>query len=325
MHCDSIDAPLNARGDTCGAGLVMDANYFADLLCEQPGITCAHHLSGLAATLLASDPSYFAGGGSARPSVAGAKVPPSSTAGKGCNSFVAGTRVLMADAIAKNIEDVKVGDIVANSRPESRDLGRDVVTAIHITEHDTDYNTLTIETRDGPRYLVTTSHHPFYSITSRAWVDAEDLKPGDLLQAPFGHVEVRNNELEHTSARTYNLSIALVHTFYVLAGDTPILVHNRPPDRCSFTTPSGAPTINSKTVFTSKDGSFRVDIENQNPGHPGAGIHVQFMGRGADQNKYYYNPSDNTWETEGGDRLSSRIARQIPASAIQKAYKYFGW
>ncbi|MEU0529100.1 hypothetical protein [Amycolatopsis tolypomycina] len=34
--------------------------------------------------------------------------------------------------------------------------------------------------------------------------------------------------LRHYAAakRTYNLTVAIVHTYYVLAGDTPVLVHN---------------------------------------------------------------------------------------------------
>ena len=110
----------------------------------------------------------------------------------------------------------------------------------------------------------------------------------------------------------------------MVAGDTPVLVHNTPPGTCSITSAPSAPVINSKTVYTVRDGSFRVDIENQNPGEPGAGIHLQFMGRGADPAKYYYDPVGGDWVTEDGSALSSKIARQVPQSVINKAFKYFG-
>ncbi|WP_329138324.1 hypothetical protein OG552_30370 [Streptomyces sp. NBC_01476] len=82
--------------------------------------------------------------------------------------------------------------------------------------------------------------------------------------------------------------------------------------------------INSKTVYTANDRSFRVDIENQNRGKPGAGIHLQFMGRGADPAKYYFDPASGKWQTESGDFLPSRVAKKVPQSAIDKAYKFFG-
>ncbi len=47
-------------------------------------------------------------------------------------------------------------------------------------------------------------------------------------------------------------------------------------------------------------------------------------GRGADPNKYYFRPADSMWVTEDGGILSQRIARQVPQSAIEKAYQYLG-
>jgi hypothetical protein len=79
----------------------------------------------------------------------------------------------------------------------------------------------------------------------------------------------------------------------------------------------------SQTVFN--NGTLRVDVENPVPGRPGASnIHVQFMGRGADPIKYYYNASDGTWVSESGTVLPSRVASQIPQSAINRAFQYLG-
>lgn len=81
--------------------------------------------------------------------------------------------------------------------------------------------------------------------------------------------------------------------------------------------------INSKTVHLDKNGRFRIDVENQNPGRPGANIHLQPMGRGA-SGKYYYHQNTGQWITETGEVLAPRIAKQVPQSAISRAYQYLG-
>lgn len=143
------------------------------------------------------------------------------------NSFTGETLVLMADGSAKRIDEVKVGDKVANSDPESDNTEQHEVTAVHITDADKDYVDLTILTADGVETINTTTHHPFYSATASDWVDAADLKPGDQLNTPGnGRVTVGWVRQYQGKVRTYNLSVANVHTFYVLAGHTPVLVHN---------------------------------------------------------------------------------------------------
>ncbi|MEU4246905.1 hypothetical protein AB0F15_05785 [Amycolatopsis sp. NPDC026612] len=47
--------------------------------------------------------------------------------------------------------------------------------------------------------------------------------PGD------GRATVTANNRYATALRTYNLTVEGVHTYYVLAGDTPVLVHNTVP------------------------------------------------------------------------------------------------
>ncbi|RAY13441.1 hypothetical protein DPM19_20485 [Actinomadura craniellae] len=107
------------------------------------------------------------------------------------------------------------------------------------------------------------------------------------------------------------------------AGDHVVLVRRAPPDACRLTSTPTSPAFTSKTVYN--NGKLRIDVENPVPGKDGAAqIHVQFMGRGADPTKYYYNPSDGTWVSETGTVLSGRIARQIPQSAITKALNLLG-
>jgi hypothetical protein len=75
-------------------------------------------------------------------------------------------------------------------------------------------------------HLTTTFHHPFYDATRSAFVEAKDLHAGDLLQTPTGTAEVTARHLFHANTTTYDLTIGDLHTYYVRAGDTPVLVHN---------------------------------------------------------------------------------------------------
>jgi len=74
--------------------------------------------------------------------------------------------------------------------------------------------------------LTTTYHHPFYDVTQGAFVQAQYLKPGDRLQTPTGTTQITDIHLYHANTTTYDLTIGELHTFYVVAGTTPVLVHN---------------------------------------------------------------------------------------------------
>ncbi|MET8298811.1 LamG-like jellyroll fold domain-containing protein [Streptomyces sp. NPDC005180] len=74
--------------------------------------------------------------------------------------------------------------------------------------------------------LTTTYHHPFYDQTQASFVDAQDLHPGDVLQTPSGTVRIASVRLYRANAATYDLTVDGLHTYYVEAGDTPVLVHN---------------------------------------------------------------------------------------------------
>ncbi|MGW5196736.1 LamG-like jellyroll fold domain-containing protein [Streptomyces spiralis] len=75
-------------------------------------------------------------------------------------------------------------------------------------------------------HLTTTFHHPFYDETQSAFVEAKDLKPGDVLQTPSGTAEVTGVRLYHANTTTYDLTIGSLHTYYVEAGTNAVLVHN---------------------------------------------------------------------------------------------------
>uniref|UniRef100_UPI0005188AE9 polymorphic toxin-type HINT domain-containing protein n=1 Tax=Streptomyces monomycini TaxID=371720 RepID=UPI0005188AE9 len=144
--------------------------------------------------------------------------------------FPAGTKVLMNDGASKNIESVKVGDEVTATDPVGGKSGKRTVTALIITEHDKRFNELTIATRRGSERLTATYEHPFWSPSQKSWVKAAGLHRGMTLRTADGtDVTVRGNRPFTENARTYNLTVGELHTYYVLAGRTPVLVHNAEP------------------------------------------------------------------------------------------------
>ena len=136
----------------------------------------------------------------------------------------------MGDGNSKPISEVKAGDKIANAVPGDRKGEANKVEKVIVTKTDHDFVDLTIATHDAHGRvgkLTTTDHHPFYDITQAAFVDAAHLRPGDHLQEPDGRTaEVLNVRRYTATAVTYDLTIKGLHTYYVLAGTTPVLVHN---------------------------------------------------------------------------------------------------
>ncbi|CAM5596172.1 hypothetical protein SALBM217S_05235 [Streptomyces griseoloalbus] len=148
--------------------------------------------------------------------------------GIGCSRcFLAGTDVLLADGTTKDIEDVEVGDEVLATDPETGKTGPRQVTRLIITEDDKHFNELSIATADGIEKLTATHEHPFWSPSERDWIEASKLTAGMTLRTDTGDtVVVTGNRGFTMRARTYNLTVDDLHTYYVLAGETPVLVHN---------------------------------------------------------------------------------------------------
>ncbi|WP_228044527.1 polymorphic toxin-type HINT domain-containing protein [Streptomyces ferrugineus] len=162
--------------------------------------------------------------------------------GSSCKCFLAGTDVLMADGTTKDIEDVEVGDEVLATDPETGESGPRRVTRLITTEDDKHFNELSIATADGIEKLTATHEHPFWSPSEREWVEAGDLGPGMTLLTDEGDtVIVTANRPFTRHARTYNLTVDDLHTYYVLAGETPVLVHNS--NGCPTGKAPEAPTI----------------------------------------------------------------------------------
>ncbi|WP_254712250.1 polymorphic toxin-type HINT domain-containing protein [Streptomyces sp. TRM64462] len=149
-------------------------------------------------------------------------------AGDGCHSFLPGTLVLLADGTTKPIEEVELGDRITVTDPETGDtVVREVVGTI-VTEDDKHFVDLTIEDAAGkPQALISTTTHPFWVESENRWVEAGQLQPGMMLRTADDRlVSVNDVRRFDERQRTHDLTIADIHTYYVLAGDTPVLVHN---------------------------------------------------------------------------------------------------
>ncbi|KUL38705.1 hypothetical protein ADL22_17530 [Streptomyces sp. NRRL F-4489] len=146
------------------------------------------------------------------------------------DSFVAGTPVLTAGGGsegAEAIEKLRPGDEIRNAAPGSGTLQRHGVGAVIVTDTDRDFVRLTVAGPHGSGTIRSTAHHLFYDAAAGSWKQAAALRPGDRLQTTGqGTATVREVRPYRAAARTYNLSVDGVHTYYVLAGDTPVLVHN---------------------------------------------------------------------------------------------------
>ncbi|QYN18942.1 hypothetical protein K1T34_40650 [Amycolatopsis sp. DSM 110486] len=133
----------------------------------------------------------------------------------------------MADGSSKAIDQVHVGDKVTNSEPDGHDAEQHVVTAVHVTTTDKSFDDLTFSTPDGSATITTTAQHLFWDVTLHTWREADNLRVGDEVDSPDnGHITVVATRLYTAAIITYNLTIDDLHTYYVLAGGTPVLVHN---------------------------------------------------------------------------------------------------
>ncbi|MFF4396524.1 polymorphic toxin-type HINT domain-containing protein [Streptomyces sp. NPDC001480] len=143
-------------------------------------------------------------------------------------SFSPDTQVLLEDGKTKKIGKIKPGDKVEAADPETgKHRGARRVTA-RFVNHDDDLIDLKIRKKDGKNgTLHTTSLHPVWDDTEHAWISAGELTPGHTLStATDGHVVLAEVKVIAGAADMYNLTVSELHTYYVLAGRTPVLVHN---------------------------------------------------------------------------------------------------
>lgn len=143
------------------------------------------------------------------------------------HSFVPDTEIALANGERKRIEDVKTGDKVIATDPETGKTTTRPVVATIVTKDDKHFTDLTIKTPSGDSSIIATDTHPFWSVDKKKWINADDLRPGTQLRTPQG-TTAKITAVRHfrKQQQTHDLTIAGTHTYYVLAGSTPILVHN---------------------------------------------------------------------------------------------------
>src|SRR4029453_11100470 len=131
------------------------------------------------------------------------------------HSFVAGTQVLLLDGTSKPIEKVQPGDTVLADPVSGERVTRQVTHTIP-TDDDKQFVDVTVrgEGKGRDHTITTTEHHPFWSVT-RGWVDAGDLRPGELLRTAAGtYVQVGAVRRYEAHEPTYDLSVDATHTYF---------------------------------------------------------------------------------------------------------------
>lgn len=146
----------------------------------------------------------------------------------GACSFSADTPVMMDDGTSKPIGDIQTGDKVQAADPQTGDhQGAKTVTATYVKQ-DNDLVDVTVGNSDGrTATLHTTDNHPFWDLTDHSWVLAGNLVVGHALETESGSsVHITAVRTVSGTADRISLTVDQLHTYYVLAGTTPVLVHN---------------------------------------------------------------------------------------------------
>ena len=133
----------------------------------------------------------------------------------------------MGDRSQREIKDINVGDQVLSADPKSSGSKVETVTQLHRnTDHD--LTKLTLKDRNNKKSVLnTTQNHPFWDATDHKWTDAKNLRPGHHLKVwKSGDVTVIRVDNRLGTHEMRDLTVDELHTYYVFAGDTPVLVHN---------------------------------------------------------------------------------------------------
>ncbi|MES9508502.1 polymorphic toxin-type HINT domain-containing protein [Streptomyces sp. NPDC000609] len=146
-------------------------------------------------------------------------------------SFTADTPVLMADGTRKPIKDIKTGDKVLATDPQTGETGPRAVTALIEGNGEKQLVDLTIDTGQAQKEkigsITATESHPFWVPALHQWVEAGSLKAGQWLRTSAGTWgQITATQHRAQSTKVYNLTVDDLHTYYVLAGVSPVLVHN---------------------------------------------------------------------------------------------------
>ncbi|GAA4495101.1 hypothetical protein GCM10023191_035310 [Actinoallomurus oryzae] len=247
---DCVDTSVDTAH--CGGLIAMETVKFGNAVCAQAGISCSgSDTGGFQYAMQHSGGMLFGGreggvGFDGRPlrKVTGDSAPIVPT--KNCgNSFTPDTQVLLAGGKHKAIEDIKVGDKVVATDPQS---GATKLERVIASFAGTDYDhlvkiTVNTDGKSGHKtgVIAATEHHKFWDAATHAWIRADHLARKTMLRMPTGksvHIIGVARYPGHPAVR--DLTVAKLHTFYVEAGTTPVLVHNCPRKASN---PAGNPKI----------------------------------------------------------------------------------
>ncbi|MGW4897421.1 polymorphic toxin-type HINT domain-containing protein [Kitasatospora sp. NPDC004240] len=238
----------NARG--CDSivicGIVYTASFASLIMVAAP--LCAAmppECAGLALDELVSTQTDLPIGISPKVLAKGSGDDLASAAARACKSFPAGTPVLLADGSTKPIEELTEGDLVLATDPQTGETTAKSVTDTILTPDDETFTDLTLAADESgggdaeaaaPTVLTSTHHHPYWNSTTQRWTNAGELAVGNKLRSADGStITVTATRTYHTTPQpAHNLTVADLHTYYVLAGTTPVLVHN---DDCGAAEP----------------------------------------------------------------------------------------
>ena len=150
------------------------------------------------------------------------------------NCFVAGTQVLALNAnneiVTKNIEDIKKGDTVVTYNELSGEMESNKVAKAFRSAHD---ELIKVTTSDD-QVISSSVEHPYYVQNKNTWIEAKDLRAGDILKTVNGKKvvveQVQHEILEKTEA-LYNFEVEENHDYFVgenatVDFDSFVLVHN---------------------------------------------------------------------------------------------------
>ncbi|MEJ3749675.1 polymorphic toxin-type HINT domain-containing protein [Actinomycetes bacterium KLBMP 9797] len=194
-------------------------------------------------------------------------------AARGCNSFTGTTGVLMADGSTKAISEVRVGDKVVATDPTTGKTETREVTRLRSGADQSDLVEVVVDidgiTGEKTGSVVATDEHPFWVEVENRWVYAKDLKPGYRFEtSDHRSATVVRTRTWSEYLTVYNLTVDGIHTYYVLAGNAAVLVHNTDP--CKLAADYIANGWNAKSVLPSGKTIGQVGRDIWGNGKPSA-------------------------------------------------------
>lgn len=127
--------------------------------------------------------------------------------------FVAGTGIATLNGI-KKIENIRKGDLVASWNSENHTIEYKPVKQLFVNQTE---ELTHVKTSNGDE-IVSTPTHPYYVVNKSYYVDAKNLRAGDILQTVNGKrvvVEQVQHELLELPVSVYNFEVEENHNYFV--------------------------------------------------------------------------------------------------------------